>query len=43
MSGEKLKTVYTCQYASTDAFRYTDGRYEDWVPDDQRRSKDEVA
>ena len=39
MSGEKLAKVYTCKYASTDAFRYTDGRYESWVPEDSRRSK----
>jgi len=39
MSGEKLATVYTCKYSSKDAFRYTDGRYSDWVPEDQRRPK----
>jgi nucleoside-diphosphate-sugar epimerase len=39
MSGEKLATVYTCQYASKDAFRYTDGRYEDWVPEEHKRPK----
>ena len=38
MSGEKLAEFYTCRYESTDAFRYTDGRYESWVPEDQRRS-----
>ncbi|MEL6804388.1 MAG: hypothetical protein AAFO91_11495, partial [Bacteroidota bacterium] len=39
MSGEKLAQVYTCQYGSKDAFQYTDGRYEDWVPDAHKRSK----
>lgn len=39
MSGEKLATVYPCQYTSKDAFRYTDGRYEDWVPEEHKRSK----
>jgi nucleoside-diphosphate-sugar epimerase len=39
MSGEKLKAVYVCAYSSKDAFQYTDGRYEDWVPADQKKSK----
>ncbi len=39
MSGEKLKQVYECKYSSKDAFRYTDGRYESWVPEKMRRSK----
>lgn len=39
MSGEKLATVYTCRYSSKDAFRYTDGRYEDFVPADLRCPK----
>lgn len=39
LSGEKLRTVYECKYPSTDAFRYTDGRYEEWVPESERRSK----
>lgn len=39
MSGEKLKAVYECQYSSKDAFRFTDGRYEKWVPEAQRRPK----
>lgn len=39
MSGEKLATVYQCQYSSKDAFQYTDGRYESWVPDNMKRSK----
>lgn len=37
MSGEKLATVYKCKYSSKDAFRYTDGRYEDWVPEESLR------
>lgn len=39
MSGEKLARVYKCNYSSKDAFRYTDGRYEDWVPYELRKSK----
>lgn len=39
MSGAKLATVYECKYSSKDAFRYTDGRYESWVPEDKRRPK----
>lgn len=39
MSGKKLATIYTCKYSSKDAFQYTDGRYEDYVPAEQRRSK----
>jgi nucleoside-diphosphate-sugar epimerase len=39
MSGEKLKEVYECKYTSKDAFRYTDGRYEDWVPEEQKRPR----
>lgn len=39
MSGEKLATVYTCNYSSTDAFQYTDGRYETEVPESLRRNK----
>lgn len=39
MSGEKLATVYQCQYTSKDAFAYTDGCYEEWVPIDKRNSK----
>jgi hypothetical protein len=39
MSGEKLAQVYTCAYSSKDAFMYTDGRYEDWVPEDKRKTK----
>lgn len=39
MSGDKLATVYQCVYSSKDAFQYTDGRYEDWVPVDKRKPK----
>ena len=39
MSGEKLSKVYICQFSSKDAFAYTDGRYESYVPDALRRSK----
>ncbi len=38
MSGDKLAQVYQCRYSSKDAFQYTDGRYEDWVPKEQQRS-----
>lgn len=36
MSGEKLREVYTCTYTSKDAFRYTTGRYESYVPEGKR-------
>lgn len=39
MSGKKLTTVYQCKYDSKDAFRYTDGRYEEWVPEELRKAK----
>lgn len=39
MSGQKLAQIYTCRYSSKDAFRYTNGRYEDWVPQGARTSK----
>jgi nucleoside-diphosphate-sugar epimerase len=39
MSGAKLATVYRCRYSSKDAFQYTDGRYEEWVPAEKRRAK----
>ncbi len=39
MSGDKLATVYQCQYTSKEAFAYTDGRYENWVPADKKKSK----
>ncbi len=41
MSGGKLATVYQCAYSSKDAIEYTDGRYEDWVPAEKRKSKTE--
>lgn len=39
MSGAKLAQVYQCAYTSQDAFQYTDGRYEHWVPEDERRPR----
>jgi nucleoside-diphosphate-sugar epimerase len=39
MSGEKLATQYVCQYTSKDAFAYTDGRYESYVPAELKQSK----
>ncbi len=39
MSGAKLATVYECKYSSKDAFRYTDGRYSDWVPEGSKNPK----
>lgn len=39
MSGEKLASVYTCKFSSKDAFQYTDGRYESFVPEELRRPK----
>jgi len=39
MSGAKLATVYECKYSSKDAFMYTDGRYESWVPKERKNSK----
>lgn len=41
MSGKKLRQIYTCTYSSKDAFQYTDGRYERWVPEDKRRAKNQ--
>jgi nucleoside-diphosphate-sugar epimerase len=32
MSGDKLATLYTCAYSSKDAFQYTNGRYESYIP-----------
>lgn len=40
MSGAKLATIYECKYSSKDAFRYTDGRYEHWVPETSKNSKE---
>ena len=39
MSGEKLATVYRCLYSSQHAFQYTDGRYDDQVPEEKRRPR----
>lgn len=39
MSGEKLATQYKCKYPSKDAFQYTNGRYESFVPEEKRRTK----
>lgn len=39
MSGEKLTAIYQCKYSSKDAFKYTDGRYEWYVPEKQRLSR----
>lgn len=39
MSGHKLAEVYKCKYNSKDAFQYTDGRYEEFVPKELRRPK----
>lgn len=39
MSGEKLSKVYRCVYSSVDAFQYTAGRYEEYVPEHLRVSK----
>jgi nucleoside-diphosphate-sugar epimerase len=39
MSGEKLAQVYSCAYSSKDAFQYTDGRYESFVPESARKPK----
>lgn len=38
MDGRKLSTVYKCKYSSQNAFRYTDGRYEPYVPEELRKS-----
>lgn len=37
MSGKKLATVYQCAYTSKDAFQYTTGRYESFVPEELRK------
>ena len=36
MSGQKLKAIYQCRYSSKEAFRYTAGRYEEFVPVERR-------
>lgn len=38
MDGEKLTAIYRCRYSSKDAITYTNGRYEDFVPVEKRRS-----
>ncbi len=43
MSGAKLATVYQCKYSSKDAFQYTDGRYESFVPETLRRPKPKAS
>jgi nucleoside-diphosphate-sugar epimerase len=43
MSRTKLALVYECKYDSNEAFRYTDGRYESYVPEDKRRNKPAVT
>jgi len=43
MSGEKLATQYTCTFSSKDAFQYTDGRYESYVPEELKRSKQQQS
>ncbi len=40
MSGEKLARVYSCKYTSKDAFQYTTGRYESYVPETLRVTKE---
>lgn len=42
MSGQKLATVYQCRYSAKDAFQYTNGRYESFVPETLRRTKANV-
>ncbi len=39
MSGEKLAQIYDCKYTAKDAFQYTDGRYEEFVPKEMRKAK----
>jgi len=41
LSGEKLATVYRCQYDATTAITYTDGRYESQISEEKRRSRTE--
>jgi len=36
MSGKKLKAIYECQYSAKEAFGYTNGRYESYVPTDKK-------
>lgn len=39
MDGRKLSALYQCRYTSKDAMRYTDGRYEQYLPDTLKHSK----
>lgn len=39
LSGEKLATIYQCQYDATTAITYTDGHYESEIPKEKRRSR----
>jgi len=39
MSGDKLTAIYRCRYSSKDALFYTDGRYQDFVPEHKRNLK----
>jgi len=39
MSGEKLRSIYECQYTSKDAFAFTSGRYEAFVPEDKKNPR----
>lgn len=39
MSGEKLRQIYQCRYSSKDAFRYSDGRYEAYIEEGRKNSK----
>lgn len=39
MSGQKLAEIYHCKFSSKEAFQYTAGRYEEWVPEDKRVTK----
>ena len=42
MSGMKLAQIYDCAYTSKEAFAYTDGRYQEHVPEADRRSKSDA-
>ena len=42
MSGEKLQHFYKCKYTSKNAFHYTNGRYENLVPEHNRRHNNVV-
>jgi len=39
MSGKKLAMVYQCKYTSLDAITYTNGRYEEKLPEPVKKSK----